>query len=226
MPDYPEMMVSVTYEWYEELTASVVSNMISVDTRGADLVVEHTVVDDKVIETLLVPTSGCLLVGTLTFQPAEVDTNAPQAEIEQVEAAASPAVELVGSDPIPPSGVETAEYAVGVGRGVNKPELFEEAKKLTGAIGAEMSGSMPGVKNFGYFEEGSDYVGLSGVRLNAKLYVALGISGSTPHLPGMLNVGTVVAVNNDANAQIFNHADYGIVGDVAEVVPAFTAAPR
>jgi electron transfer flavoprotein alpha subunit len=104
--------------------------------------------------------------------------------------------------------------------------LFDQAKELANAMSAEISGSMPGVRDFGYFDEGASCIGLSGVSLNAKLYVALGISGSTPHIVGLLNAKMVVCVNNDPNAQMFSHADYGILGDVKEVLTEMIKAFR
>ena len=69
-------------------------------------------------------------------------------------------------------------------------------------------------------------VGKSGRTVSPKLYVALGISGAVHHRMGMDTAGTVVAVNNDPNAPFFQHADYGIVGDVFEVAPALAAEVR
>lgn len=204
--------------------ASVVSNVTSASGESGTVKAEHTVIDDRVIESLDVPTPACLLAATLSFQPVDVDASAAAAPTQQVEAAPSAAITCTQVTDIPVSGVETAEYVIGIGRGVSKPEQFEQAKHLAATLGAEMSGSMPGVRDFGYFDKDASYIGLSGVRLNSKLYIALGISGSTPHLPGLLNAGTVVCVNNDENAAMFNHSTYGIVGDVTEVVPALVEA--
>lgn len=208
--------------------ASAVSNVVSVSAAGASATVEHTAVDNRVIETLDVPLPAVLAVDTLGFKPG--DGEAPQAAdgaaaaIEQVDAASSDAVELVETVPVPPSGVETADYVVGVGRGVATAESFENARALADQLGAELSGSMPGVRDFGFFPDDAAYIGLSGVGITARAYFALGISGSTPHMSGLTGAQKVVCINNDANARLFDHSDYGIVGDVDEVVPALTRA--
>lgn len=145
--------------------------------------------------------------------------------IERVAAEPSTAAKIADVSPIPPSGLETADYVVDVGRGVNTPEKFSVARRLAEAMGAELSGTMPGVRDFGNFEEGADYVGLSGVRLNSKVYVTLGISRSTPHLVGFANCERTVCINKDENAQLFDYADYGIVTDFEEVVPELVKAP-
>lgn len=204
--------------------APSVSNVTSVGAAGAGMAVEHAVIDGKVIEALEVPVPVCLLADAATFQPVEADEAAQRAEIVAVEVAPQTFCEVVDVEPVPDSGVESAEIVVGVGRGVGSQEKFAIAKSLADALGAELSGSMPGVRDFGLFAPDADYVGLTGVRLNAKLYIALGISGSTPHLMGLMNAKTVVCINSDANAQLFNHADYGIVGAVEDVVPELVKA--
>lgn len=212
--------------WGQSQGARSISNVLVASGAGAEghLSVEHATVDNRVIETLDVPAPACLLVDTLGFQPADPGAGAPQGAIERVDVEGTGTVELVSSEPVPESGVETADYVVGVGRGVGTQESFEKAKALADTLGAEMSGSMPGVRDFGYFPETTAYIGLSGVNLSAKVYFALGISGSTPHLVGLMNAEKVVCVNNDENARLFDHADYGIVGDVDEVVPEIVRA--
>lgn len=207
-----------------KMGAACVSNVIGAALDGPKVTVEHLIVDNKIVETVDMPAPACLVVDTMGFQPLEADDAAPQAPIDQISATPSDFCSVKSIEAIPASGVESADIVVGVGRGINTQDKFDAAKRLADALGAEISGSMPGVKDFGWFPEGSDYIGLTGVNLNARLYIALGISGSTPHLAGLANAQTIVCVNSDANAQLLSHSDYGIVADAQEVIPELIRA--
>ena len=113
-----------------------------------------------------------------------------------------------------------AEIIVAVGRGIKEPENLDVARKLADALGAELGGSRPICDN-GWLPM-ERQIGSSGQTVAPKLYVALGISGAIQHLVGMKGSRTIVAVNRDPNAPIFEVADYGIVGNLLDVVPALT----
>jgi electron transfer flavoprotein alpha subunit len=114
-----------------------------------------------------------------------------------------------------------AERIVAVGRGIKSQEHIALAEKLAQAMGAEVAASRPICDN-GWLPM-ERQIGSSGQTVAPKLYVALGISGAIQHLVGMKGSRTVVAINKDADAPIFEVADYGIVGDLFEIVPALTA---
>jgi len=113
-----------------------------------------------------------------------------------------------------------AEIIVGVGRGIKKQDNLPILQELADALGAEIGASRPVVDNEWLGRERQ--IGSSGQTVTPKLYVACGISGAIQHIVGMKNSGCIVAINSDPNAPIFNVANYGIVGDVLEVVPALT----
>ena len=114
-----------------------------------------------------------------------------------------------------------AERIVSVGRGIKSQENIALAEKLAKAMGAELAASRPICDN-GWLPM-ERQIGSSGQTVAPKLYLALGISGAIQHLVGMKGARTIVAVNKDADAPIFEVADYGIVGDLFEIVPALIA---
>jgi len=115
-----------------------------------------------------------------------------------------------------------AERIVSVGRGIKGQEHIALAQQLAQALGAELAASRP-ICDAGWLPMDRQ-VGSSGQTVAPKLYLALGISGAIQHVVGMKGARTIVAVNKDAEAPIFEIADYGIVGDLFEIVPAIIKA--
>lgn len=115
-----------------------------------------------------------------------------------------------------------AERIVAVGRGIKGQEHLPLAQDLARAIDAELAASRP-ICDSGWLPMDRQ-IGSSGQTVAPKLYLAVGISGAIQHLVGMKGARTIVAVNKDTDAPIFEVADYGIVGDLFEVVPAILAA--
>jgi electron transfer flavoprotein alpha subunit len=117
-----------------------------------------------------------------------------------------------------------AEVIIAIGRGIKSRENIALAEKLAEILGGDIAASRP-ICDAGWLPIDRQ-IGSSGQTVAPKLYVALGISGAIQHLVGMKNAGTIVAVNKDPEAPIFDIADYGIVGDLFEVVPALTEEIR
>jgi len=114
-----------------------------------------------------------------------------------------------------------AERIVAVGRGIKAQEHLAVAEKLASVLGAQLAASRP-ICDSGWLPM-ERQIGSSGQTVAPKLYVALGISGAIQHVVGMKGSRTIVAINKDADAPIFEIADYGIVGDLFEIVPAMIA---
>jgi electron transfer flavoprotein alpha subunit len=117
-----------------------------------------------------------------------------------------------------------AERIVSVGRGIKEQANIALAQQLAEALGAEIAASRP-ICDAGWLPM-ERQVGSSGQTVAPKLYLALGISGAIQHLVGMKGANTIVAINKDPDAPIFEIADYGIVGDLFEIVPAIIAAVK
>jgi len=115
-----------------------------------------------------------------------------------------------------------APLIVSIGRGIKAPENIAQAEALAKAMGAEIAASRP-ICDEGWLPM-ERQIGSSGQTVAPKLYLALGISGAIQHVVGMKGARTIVAINKDSNAPIFEIADYGVVGDIFEIMPALTEA--
>ena len=118
--------------------------------------------------------------------------------------------------------LESAELLVSVGRGIEKEENISMAFDLAKVIGAEVSASRP-VVDSGWIDSFRQ-VGSSGSNVAPKLYFSLGISGAIQHVVGMKGAKSILAINKDPDAPIFEIADYAVIGDVLEIVPRLIEA--
>jgi len=121
-------------------------------------------------------------------------------------------------------GLQDAELVVAVGRGIKKAQNVSLGRALADALGAALGASRDVVDRgwLGYPQQ----IGLSGKTVTPKLYMGVGVSGSIQHLAGMQTAETIVAINNDPDAQIFRVADFGIVADLFDVLPVLTETIR
>ena len=119
--------------------------------------------------------------------------------------------------------IAQAERVVSAGKGIGDKENMKLIEDLAKAAGAAIGSSRPVAETLKYVPL-NRYVGMSGQKFSGNLYIACGISGAVQHLKGIKDASTIVAINTNAGAPIFKNCDYGIVGDVNEILPLLTAA--
>jgi electron transfer flavoprotein alpha subunit len=176
---------------------------------------------------LVGPPPGLVTCQIGAFRADEARRGSAAAAVTRVEAVVDAAKVRQAPEPAILEARQTvdlsqAERIVAVGRGIKAPEHLELVRTLAESLGAEIAASRP-VCDAGWLPMDRQ-IGSSGQTVAPRLYVALGISGAIQHLVGMKGAKTIVAVNKDPEAPIFEVADYGIVGDLFDVVPAMVAA--
>ncbi len=212
------------------LGAPILSDVTSLRSEGEALVATHPVYTGKVAVTLRLTRDAGAAVVSLRPGAFAAQRQPHSTRVEQAAPAGDPAaVRLAVSEIAAGDGrkLDLAEAPVIVsgGRGLKAPENFKLVEDLAAAFGNAAVGATRAVTDDGWRPHG-DQIGQTGRQVSPELYVAVGISGAIQHLAGMRSSRCIVAINKDAEAPIFKVADYGIVGDVFEVVPALTAAIR
>lgn len=135
----------------------------------------------------------------------------------------NPSYEIIETIKDENTGLDKADAIVAGGRGIKNVQDFSQLESLIGALEkhfqqVEMGGSRP-VIDSGWLPS-TRQIGLTGEKVKPNFYIAVGISGALQHLSGIFGAKTIIAINNDPNAQIFNYADLGVVGDYRHVLPS------
>lgn len=190
---------------------------------GGELVGKRSALGDTVlVDVGWTSTPRLALVRAGSFEPAEKAAagaveNAPTA-VQDFSAGAK----LVGQDTEESAGpsIEEADILVTGGRGVGAPEAFSELEDLAKALGGAVA-STRAVVDSGWYPY-STQIGQTGKVVAPKLYLGAGVSGAIQHKVGMQSSQTIVCINKDGNAPIFEFSDFGVVGDLHEVVPKLT----
>lgn len=210
------------------LGVGLVTDVTDIKLESDAVVVKHPVNIGKVMSTVRIASTPALVaIRANMFTPVEKaragkvevaqmvgDPNASRVVVKEVKMGGGAKLDL-GEAPVIVSG----------GRGLKGPENFHLIEELAAAFGNAAVGATRVVTDEGWRPH-SDQIGQTGRLVSPQLYVAVGISGAIQHLAGMRTSKTIVAINKDKEAPIFKIADYGIVGDLFEIVPALTAAVK
>ena len=202
------------------LGAAVLTGARSVSIDGGDVIVVNAVFGDIADETVAVSGGVALLFDGGPVPPA----SGGGAPIEEVSATPLPlkVIETRMHD-FDEADLNSAHRVIGVGRGLKAQEDLAMIEEIAQAFEAEVACSRPVAEGLNWMSK-DRYIGSSGAHIAPQLYLAIGISGQLQHMVGVTGAETIVAINSDPNAAVFQQADYGLVGDLYQLVPAITAA--
>ena len=211
------------------LDRALITDVIAIRTSAAETAYARPMFQGKLTADVVPqgPAPHLVTCQIGAFRADQVTKGAAPSAVRTVEAAVdAAAIRQTAEAPFQEArqAVDLSQAAriVAVGRGIKGPEHLPLAQQLADALGAEIAASRP-ICDAGWLPM-ERQVGSSGQTVAPKLYLALGISGAIQHLVGMKGSSTIVAINKDPEAPIFEVADYGIAADLFEVVPAMIAA--
>ena len=201
------------------------SDCVAIEAAGDSFQVQRPWLAGKALAT--VGTSGDVLACTTRVNVFEAAEGGAPGEVATQAISAEPKARVTGIEAKADTKLDVKEAPVVVsgGRGLQGPEDFKLIEELADAFGNAAVGASRAVVDLGWRPH-AEQVGQTGKVVSPQLYFAVGISGAIQHLAGMRTSGTIVAINKDAEAPIFKVADYGIVGDVYEIVPKLTEAVK
>lgn len=192
-----------------------------VDAGSGRLVMERLMYGGAGVQRVVCTTRPQMAtIAARAFEPAPAGEDDAKGTIRSLSAAPSSPVKVLHRTPAARGSVDVTEakIVVCVGRGIEKKEDVKLARDLADALGGELACSRPVAEELRWLPE-EVYLGISGKKIKPQLYVGVGVSGQIQHVTGIRDSRVILAINKDENAPIFEAADYGIVGDLYQVVP-------
>lgn len=196
------------------LNQPVVTDVVDVKRSNQTLEMSRLVYGGGCIAKirLTLPVTACIIQGA--FKPSDKQVNG------EVEYLTSIEKELIWTEfkkrEYEGTPLDKADIVVAAGRGFKKKEDLEVVKELSNILNGAWSVTRPLAADYGWSDT---WIGISGAIINPKIYIAIGISGQPLHMIAVRNSKTIIAVNKDPNAPIFSEADYGVIGDLYQILP-------
>jgi electron transfer flavoprotein alpha subunit len=202
------------------LDCGMASDVSSLNYTDGNLLCERMMYGGAVVQSEAL--SGLSVV---TVPAGHFDKSAGSAEIVSIELASDSRLSLIEKASIVKEGADlnVADKIVCVGLGMEKQEDIKMAQELAAVLGAEL-GCTRGVAEERHWLPVEQYIGISGAIIKPQLYLSMGVSGQIQHIFGIRESKIIVAIDSNEKAPIFRSADYGIVGDMYEIIPLLTAA--
>ena len=195
----------------------MVPQILSIEVESDKLAIHQSIFSGKALTHLHVNHTSILQINP-AFEFSSISVDLIELQAEKINLSASSNFVFTSVDKLSHGGNLTdASFVVGAGRGLKDPSNWGMIETLASKIGAATACSKP-VSDINWRPH-SEHVGQTGIKIAPQLYIACGISGAIQHIAGVNGSKTIIVINNDPEAPFFKYADYGIVGDVFDIVP-------
>lgn len=220
----PALVIADSSDAGRVIAAAVAARIGTATLTGVTTITEteitHGLYGGLVTHTVANPGTAVVMVAG----SGEAEDIGGTATVTRLDCAPTPGLTVAAREPLQRAAVDisAAKRVVAIGRGFAAREDIALADELAAALGAEVGGTRPLAESVDWLPR-ERYIGVSGVQISPELYIGIGLSGQIQHFAGV-KAATVVGINSDPHAALFTYADFGLLGDLYELVPALTDA--